>query len=140
MADLSRDVANANPGLEKIFGREKEPRRVDTLQAVVDIGPQVSDIVRAEGEIAATKKATDALNRAGPDELRAAQKQWQKANPNKTPTQGDIVQQLYQTSYNKALLDSDKGTGGALQQGISAATASTWRAPLRVVRRRTWRN
>ncbi|MEY8769549.1 hemagglutinin repeat-containing protein [Erwinia sp. ACCC 02193] len=122
--DLSRDVANANPGLDKIFDREKEQRRVETVQAVVDIGLQASDIVRTQGQIAATKKATDALNKAGPEELKAAQKAWQKANPNKTPTQGDIVQQLYQTSYNKAMLDSGKGTGGALQQGISAATAA----------------
>ncbi|RRZ86026.1 hypothetical protein EGK14_21320, partial [Erwinia sp. 198] len=114
----------ANPGLDKIFDREKEQRRVETVQAVVDIGLQASDIVRTQGQIAATKKATDALNKAGPEELKAAQKAWQKANPNKTPTQGDIVQQLYQTSYNKAMLDSGKGTGGALQQGISAATAA----------------
>uniref|UniRef100_UPI0036D209CC VENN motif pre-toxin domain-containing protein n=1 Tax=Pantoea sp. sgz302252 TaxID=3341827 RepID=UPI0036D209CC len=71
-----------------------------------------------------TKSATEALNRAGTKELAAAKTEWQKANPDKTPTQDDIVQQLYQTSYNKAMLDSGKGTGGALQQGISAATAA----------------
>uniref|UniRef100_UPI0036D27678 VENN motif pre-toxin domain-containing protein n=1 Tax=Pantoea sp. sgz302252 TaxID=3341827 RepID=UPI0036D27678 len=71
-----------------------------------------------------TKSATEALNRAGTKELAAAKTEWQKANPDKTPAQDDIVQQLYQTSYNKAMLDSGKGTGGALQQGISAATAA----------------
>ncbi|RRZ86149.1 hemagglutinin, partial [Erwinia sp. 198] len=48
----------ANPGLDKIFDREKEQRRVETVQAVVDIGLQASDIVRTQGQIAATKKAT----------------------------------------------------------------------------------
>ncbi len=91
---------------------------------MVDIGLQVSDIVRTEGKIAATKSATEALNRAGTKELAAAKTEWQKANPDKTPAQDDIVQQLYQTAYNKAMLDSGKGTGGALQQGISAATAA----------------
>ncbi|WP_380184869.1 VENN motif pre-toxin domain-containing protein [Kalamiella sp. sgz302252] len=117
-------MANANPGLEKIFDKEKEQRRVETVQAVVDIGLQVSDIVRTGGKIAATKSATEALNRAGTKELAAAKTEWQKANPDKTPAQDDIVQQLYQTAYNKAMLDSGKGTGGALQQGISAATAA----------------
>ncbi|MEI2264968.1 hypothetical protein [Erwinia sp. CGal63] len=46
---------NANPGLEKIFNKEKEQRRVETVQAVVDIGLQVSDIVRTEGKIAGEK-------------------------------------------------------------------------------------
>ncbi len=86
---------------------------METVQAVVDIGLQVSDIVRTEGKIAATKSATEALNRAGTKELAAAKTEWQKANPDKTPTQDDIVQQLYQTSYNKAMLDSGKGTGAA---------------------------
>lgn len=53
----------------------------------------------------------------------AAKTRWLKANLGKTPTQSNIVQQLYQTSYNKAILDGGKGTGSAIQRGISAASA-----------------
>jgi len=35
--------------------------------------------------------------------------------------------QIYQTLYNRAMLDSGMGTGGAVQQGISAATAAIQR-------------
>ena len=113
MADLSRDVANANPGLEKIFNKEKEQRRVETVQAVVDIGLQVRDIVRTEGRIAGEKAKLD------PQKMATAKAQLEeKARQNdvKTaPGYEDIAQQ----AYNNAM--APWGTGSAIQQGIGAA-------------------
>ncbi|RRZ86352.1 VENN motif pre-toxin domain-containing protein, partial [Erwinia sp. 198] len=106
----------ANPGLDKIFDREKEQRRVETVQAVVDIGLQASDIVRTQGQIAGEKAKLD------PKLLAAAKTQLEeKARQNgvKTaPGYDDIAKQAYTNAM------APWGTGSALQQGISAATAA----------------
>jgi len=121
---LSRDAEGANPGLDKIFDKDKEQRRMETAQLLAEIGSQAGDIARTQGEIEATRKATDAIKNVSADELAAAKTEWQKANPGQVPTQGDIVQQAYQTLYNREMQATGLGTGGAVQQGISAATAA----------------
>ncbi|MEN4637875.1 VENN motif pre-toxin domain-containing protein, partial [Pantoea agglomerans] len=49
---------------------------------------------------------------------------WRKANPGQEPTAADITGQVYQTLYNREMLAGGMGTGGPVQQGISAATAA----------------
>ncbi len=141
VADLSRDAAGANPGLDKIFDREKEQRRMETAQQLAEIGSQVADIARTQGEIEATKAATGKMKEISPKQKRdaeaewrkanpgreptqVAEAEWRKANPGREPTQADITGQVYQTLYNRAMLDSKMGTGGPVQQGIQAATAA----------------
>jgi len=124
VADLSRDAAGANPGLDKIFDREKEQRRMETVQQLAEIGSQVADIARTQGEIEATKTATGKMKEISPKQKRDAEAEWRKANPGRKPTQADITGQVYQTLYNRAMLDSKMGTGGPVQQGIQAATAA----------------
>ncbi|CUU25927.1 putative hemolysin (plasmid) [Duffyella gerundensis] len=124
VADLSRDAAGANPGLDKIFDREKEQRRMETAQQLAEIGSQVADIARTQGEIAATKAATGKMKEISPKQKRDAEAEWRKANPGLEPTVADITGQVYQTLYNRAMLDSKMGTGGPVQQGIQAATAA----------------
>ncbi|MDT0177401.1 hemagglutinin repeat-containing protein, partial [Enterobacter sp. BRE11] len=57
VADLSRDVANANPGLEVIFDKEKEQNRLKAAQLTGEIGAQAGDIARTQGQIIATRAA-----------------------------------------------------------------------------------
>ncbi|AVV37456.1 hemagglutinin repeat-containing protein [Pantoea vagans] len=121
---LSRDAEGANPGLDKIFDKDKEQRRMETAQLLAEIGSQAGDIARTQGEIAATKAATEKMKNISPDQRKDAEAQWRKANPGHEPTTSDITGQVYQTLYNRAMLDSGMGTGGAVQQGISAATAA----------------
>ena len=121
---LSRDAEGANPGLDKIFDKEKEQRRMETAQLLAETGSQAGDIARTQGEIAATKAATEKMKNISPDQRKDAEAQWRKANPGHEPTTADITGQVYQTLYNRAMPDSGMGTGGAVQQGISAATAA----------------
>ena len=56
---LSRDAEGANPGLDKIFDKDKEQRRMETAQLLAEIGSQAGDIARTQGEIAGLKAQTD---------------------------------------------------------------------------------
>ncbi len=64
VADLSRDVANANPGLDVIFDKEREQNRLKAAQLIGEIGAQAGDIARTQGQIAGMKAQQDpaALN------------------------------------------------------------------------------
>ncbi|MFC0138941.1 VENN motif pre-toxin domain-containing protein [Erwinia mallotivora] len=123
VAQLSRDVENANPGLAEIFDKEREQNRLKEAQLIGEIGSQAADIARTEGAIAATKAAKDKMKDVSPDQLKAAEADWRKANPGKEPTTDDISGQAYQNFYNQAFNDSGLGTGGKVQQAIQAATA-----------------
>jgi filamentous hemagglutinin len=124
VASLSRDVENANPGLGQIFDKEKEQNRLKEAQLIGQIGSQVGDIARTQGQIEATKAATDKMKDVTPEQLQAAKEDWSKANPGKEPTADDISSQAYQNFYNQAFTDSGFGTGGKVQQAIQAATAA----------------
>ncbi|ENO4924240.1 hemagglutinin repeat-containing protein, partial [Escherichia coli] len=75
VADLNRDAAHANQTLSPIFDREKEQQRLQQAQLIGEIGNQVADIARTEGQIAGEKAKRDpaALNQARA-ELEAAGK------------------------------------------------------------------
>ncbi|EPT6612099.1 hemagglutinin repeat-containing protein, partial [Escherichia coli] len=112
VADLNRDAAHANQTLSPIFDREKEQQRLQMAQLIGEIGNQVADIVRTEGQIAGEKAKRDpaALNQARA-ELEAAGKPF---------TEQDVVQR----AYNNGMAASGFGTGGKYQQAIQAATAA----------------
>ncbi|UCB33328.1 Pre-toxin domain with VENN motif protein (plasmid) [Duffyella gerundensis] len=97
---------------------------METVQQLAEIGSQVADIARTQGEIAATKAVTGKMKEISPKQKQVAEAEWRKANPGREPTQADITGQVYQTLYNRAMLDSKMGTGGPVQQGIQAATAA----------------
>lgn len=59
-----------------------------------------------------------------PEQLKAAEAEWRKANPGKEPTAIDISGQSYQTFYNQAFSENGFGTGGKVQLAIQAATAA----------------
>ncbi|URQ62202.1 hemagglutinin repeat-containing protein [Pantoea alhagi] len=111
VAALSRDAGNANPGLEKIFNKEKEQRRQQQAQLIGEIGAQAADIARTQGELEGLKAKTDPAALAAAREALAG-----KGNLN--PAADQIMQQAYNTAM------APYGTGSALQQGMQAATAA----------------
>ncbi|EJB3067568.1 VENN motif pre-toxin domain-containing protein, partial [Escherichia coli] len=104
--------AHANQTLSPIFDREKEQQRLQQAQLIGEIGNQVADIARTEGQIAGEKAKRDpaALNQARA-ELEAAGKPF---------TEQDVAQR----AYNNGMAASGFGTGGKYQQAIQAATAA----------------
>ncbi|ELU7234661.1 hemagglutinin repeat-containing protein, partial [Escherichia coli] len=100
VADLNRDAAHANQTLSPIFDREKEQQRLQQAQLIGEIGNQVADIARTEGQIAGEKAKRDpaALNQARA-ELEAAGKPF---------TEQDVAQR----AYNNGMAASGFGTGG----------------------------
>ncbi|HEC5283012.1 TPA: hypothetical protein R3V32_004530, partial [Enterobacter cloacae] len=57
VASLSRDTEHANDSISPIFDKEKEQRRLAQVSAISDIGGQVADIARTQGELNALKEA-----------------------------------------------------------------------------------
>ncbi len=110
VAELSRDVANANPGLDVIFDKEKEQNRLKEAQLIGEIGAQAGDIARMQGQIAGLKAQQD------PAALQAAREQLSASG--KPYTEADISQRAYDNAMKPF------GTGSSLQQGISAVTAA----------------
>ena len=96
---------------------------METAQQLAEIDSQVADIARTQEEIAATKAATGKMKEISlkQKQKRDAEVEWRKANPGLEPTPADITRQVYQTLYNRAMLDSKMGSGGSLKQGIKTA-------------------
>ncbi|HCR58846.1 MAG TPA: hemagglutination protein [Raoultella sp.] len=107
-----------------IFDKEKEQKRLKEIGMISDIGGQVADIARTQGELSAIKTAKERMNSVTPEDRDAAKTQWEKANPGKTPKPEDISNQIYQNYYNEAFNATGIGSGGAVQRGIQAATAA----------------
>ncbi|OSZ98803.1 contact-dependent inhibition toxin CdiA [Yersinia pestis] len=122
--DLSRDTGNANGSIGPIFDKEKEQNRLKEVQLIGEIGGQAVDIASTQGKIIATHAANDKMKAVKPEDIAAAEKQWEKAHPGKAATAEDINQQIYQTAYNQAFNESGFGTGGPVQRGMQAATAA----------------
>jgi filamentous hemagglutinin len=110
--------------VKPIFDKEKEQQRIKEAQLIGEIGSQVSDILRTEGQIAATKAATDKMATASDGDREKAKADWEKANPGRLATADDINGQVYQNFYNAAFAETGLGTGGTIQQAVQAATAA----------------
>ncbi|GKW06308.1 hypothetical protein [Pectobacterium carotovorum] len=110
---LSRDVEHANNALSPIFNKEKEQKRLKQAQLIGEIGAQVMDIVRTEGEL----KAQKAAEAKGDAKV-------------KRPQDGDSAKEW--EAYKKALTESPTykaemqkyGTGSDFQRAAQAATAA----------------
>ena len=113
IATLSRDVEHANNALSPIFNKEKEQKRLKQAQLIGEIGAQVMEIVRTEGEL----KAQKAAEAKGDSKV-------------KRPQDGDSAQEW--EVYKKALTESPTykaemqkyGTGSDFQRAAQAATAA----------------
>lgn len=111
VADLSRDTANANGSIDTIFDKEKEQRRMEEAQLIGEIGSQVADIARTQGEIAKQEAMND------PVALRAAEEKL-RAEGKSNPTPQEIADQAGRTAIEQY------GTGSDMQRAIQAATAA----------------
>ncbi|WP_170999294.1 hemagglutinin repeat-containing protein, partial [Escherichia coli] len=109
LANLSRDPVHANDSISPIFDKEKEQRRLQTVGLISDIGSQVADIARTQGELNALKAAQDKYGPV-PADATEEQRQAYQAKLRDTP------------EYKK---EQEKyGTGSDMQRGIQAATAA----------------
>ena len=103
VATLSHDVEHANDSISPIFDKEKEQKRLQQIKLISEIGTQVSDIVRTQGELNAEKVARKELASQG----------------NEKPTQEQI---RAAKSYKEAM--EPYGTGGDYQRATQAVTAA----------------
>ncbi|WP_287060165.1 hemagglutinin repeat-containing protein [Pantoea sp.] len=124
VADLSRDVANANPGLDVIFDKEKEQNRLKAAQLIGEIGAQAGDIARTQGQIIATRAANEKMSGAMQTDRDRALSELKAKDPTKQYSASDVNKQVYSNYYNQAFVESGFGTGGKVQQAINAVTAA----------------
>ncbi|EFH9613722.1 Contact-dependent inhibitor A, partial [Escherichia coli] len=110
LANLSRDPAHANDSISPIFDKEKVQRRLQTVGLISDIGSQVADIARTQGELNALKAAKEATSETLPANATEKQRQEYLAKLRDT--------QAYRNEMAKY------GTGSEIQRGIQAATAA----------------
>ncbi|GAB2932809.1 hypothetical protein GCM10011328_34940 [Hafnia psychrotolerans] len=98
VGDLSRDTDHANGSISPVFDKEKEQKRLQASQLVGEIGAQVMDIARTQGDLNGLSEA-------------------KKKYPEKS------AKELRETDVYKAEM-AKYGTGSAIQQGLQAATAA----------------
>ncbi|HBA8705448.1 TPA: VENN motif pre-toxin domain-containing protein, partial [Escherichia coli] len=108
--NLSRDPAHANDSISPIFDKEKEQRRLQTVGLISDIGSQVADIARTQGELNALKAAKEATGETLPANATEKQRQEYLAKLRDT--------QAYRNEMAKY------GTGSEIQRGIQVAMAA----------------
>ncbi|MCD9571445.1 hemagglutinin repeat-containing protein, partial [Pseudomonas protegens] len=114
VATLSRDVEHANGSISPIFDKEKEQKRLREVQLIGEIGTQVTDIVRTDGQLKADKAASDELEKKG------------IYRPGNNASKEDVE------NYQKQLIATDAykqvmgkyGTGGDYQRVAQAVTAA----------------
>ncbi|KIV69634.1 putative large exoprotein involved in heme utilization or adhesion of ShlA/HecA/FhaA family [Pseudomonas sp. FeS53a] len=114
VASLNRDVEHAHQALSPIFDKEKEQRRLREVQAIAEIGSQVMDIVRTEGQIKATREGKEALERQGIRQPGAGA----SADERKAYQDALVNSQAYKDAM------APYGTGGDYQRAAQAVTAA----------------
>lgn len=110
VADLSRDTEHANDSISPIFDKEKEQNRLNAVGMISDIGSQVADIARTQGDLNGLKAAQKVSGATLP--ANATEKERQ-----------DYLAKLRDTQAYKNVMVT-YGTGSAMQRGIQAATAA----------------
>ncbi|MCD1125601.1 hemagglutinin repeat-containing protein [Jinshanibacter sp. LJY008] len=110
IADLSRDVENANGSISPIFDKEKEQNRLKEIQLIGEIGGQMIDIVATQGAIYGEKAKKD------PAALAQAEAELQAGGLE--ITQKAIEDRAYENGLRTF------GTGGDVQRATQAAVAA----------------
>ncbi|MDK1398297.1 VENN motif pre-toxin domain-containing protein, partial [Pseudomonas protegens] len=114
VATLSRDVEHANGSISPIFDKEKEQKRLREVQLIGEIGTQVTDIVRTEGQLKADQEASKELEEKG---IYRPGSNASKEEVEKYQTKL-IATDAYQQIMGKY------GTGGDYQRAAQAVTAA----------------
>ncbi|THC25495.1 filamentous hemagglutinin N-terminal domain-containing protein [Enterobacter sp. AD2-3] len=110
VADLSRDTEHANDSISPIFDKEKEQNRLNAVGMISDIGSQVADIARTQGDLNGLKAAQKETGATLP------------ANATEKERQNYLAKQRDTQAYKNVMVTY--GTGSAMQRGIQAATAA----------------
>jgi len=110
---LSRDTDHANDSISPIFDKEKEQNRLKQAQLIGEIGGQVSDVIRTQGDINGLNAAREQYLKAGgkalPENATVEQKE-------------DFAKMLRETpAYQNAM--KQYGTGSDMQKAAQAVTA-----------------
>ena len=110
VADLSRDTEHANDSISPIFDKEKEQNRLKAVGMISDIGSQVADIARTQGDLNGLKAAQKASGTTLP------------ANATEKERQNYLAELRDTQAYKEVMVTY--GTGSNMQRGIQAATAA----------------
>ena len=110
VADLSRDTEHANDSISPIFDKEKEQNRLKAVGMISDIGSQVADIARTQGDLNGLKAAQKASGTTLP------------ANATEKEHQNYLAELRDTQAYKEVMVTY--GTGSNMQRGIQAATAA----------------
>ncbi|WP_409297469.1 hemagglutinin repeat-containing protein [Pseudomonas sp. KCJK8993] len=111
---LSHDVEHANGSISPIFDKEKEQKRLRQVQLIGEIGTQVTDIVRTEGQLKADKDASDELEKLG----------IHRPGKNASKEEVDNYQQKLIATDAYQRIMGKYGTGGDYQRVAQAVTAA----------------
>ncbi|MDF7680583.1 hemagglutinin repeat-containing protein [Enterobacteriaceae bacterium ESL0689] len=114
IAGLSHDTEKANGSIRPIFDKEKEQDKIEQAQVIGDIGNQLADIGRTEGNIRATQ--------AGKLEL--AGKGIYEPEPGASAEDRERYNTLLANTEGYKAEQQKWGTGGSYQQAIQATTAA----------------
>ncbi|WP_350404406.1 hemagglutinin repeat-containing protein [Pseudomonas sp. W17] len=115
VATLSRDVEHANGSISPIFDKEKEQKRLREVQLIGEIGTQVTDIVRTEGQLKADQEASKEL-----EEKKGIRRPGKNASKEEVE---NYQKQLIATDAYKQVMGK-YGTGGDYQRVAQAVTAA----------------
>ena len=110
VADLSRDTEHANDSISPIFDKEKEQNRLNAVGMISDIGSQVADIARTQGDLNGLKAAQKETGATLP------------ANATEKERQNYLAKLRDTQAYKNVMVTY--GTGSAMQRGMQAATAA----------------
>ncbi|EJE0326119.1 hemagglutinin repeat-containing protein [Salmonella enterica] len=110
---LSRDTDHANDSISPIFDKEKEQNRLKQAQLIGEIGGQVSDVIRTQGDINGLNAAREQYLKEGgkalPENATVKQKE-------------DFAEMLRGTSTYQDEM-KQYGTGSDIQKAAQAVTA-----------------
>jgi filamentous hemagglutinin len=109
IAGLSRDAVHANDSISPIFDKEKEQNRLNEIGMISDIGSQVADIAKTQGELNA---------------LKAAQEKYGALPANATEEKRQAYLSALRDTPEYKQEQAKYGTGSDMQRGIQAATAA----------------
>ncbi|MCK9815296.1 hemagglutinin repeat-containing protein, partial [Pseudomonas sp. MAFF 302046] len=114
VATLSRDVEHANGNISPIFDKEKEQKRLREVQLIGEIGTQVTDIVRTDGQLKADQEASKELEKKGIHRP--------GSNASKEEVENYQKQLIATDAYKQVM--GKYGTGGDYQRVAQAVTAA----------------
>lgn len=123
LANLSRDPAHANDSISPIFDKEKEQRRLQTVGLISDIGSQVADIARTQGELNALKAAKEATGETLPANATEKQRQEYLAKLRDTQAYRNEMAKYGTGSEIQRVSSRDSGASGAGGGNLAGALA-----------------